>query len=179
MPRRIMIIRHAEKPDGRNAGVSINGDQDDEDLIVRGWQRTGALVKFFAAPDDHRITSPRFLFASGSGPHSKSLRPQHTISALGERLQLHPNVGHLKGDEQALSDDARTKNGAALIAWQHEAIPEIVNLIVGNTTTCPQRWPGERFDIVWVLDELTPGNWSFNQVPQMLLPGDSNAVILA
>jgi hypothetical protein len=43
-----MIIRHGEKPagDGSDAGVSPEGNADAEDLTVRGWQRSGALVRF-------------------------------------------------------------------------------------------------------------------------------------
>ena len=32
-------------------------------------------------------------------------------------------------------------SGPVLIAWEHENIPAIVNAIVGNKTTCPQKWP--------------------------------------
>src|SRR5438477_8341538 len=77
MPKQIMIIRHAEKPDAQTAGVSLGGEQDDENLTVRGWQRSGALVRFFApaagSRPDTRVVTPQFIFASGTGPHSKSL----------------------------------------------------------------------------------------------------------
>ncbi len=50
----------------------------------------------------------------------------------------------------------------------------IANLIVGNETTVPQKWPGDRFDVVWVFDLVTPSSsYSFSQVPQRLLAGDS------
>jgi hypothetical protein len=48
------------------------------------------------------------------------------------------NISHLKGDENSLVDDVLSRDGAVLIAWQHEAIPAIVNRIVGNETACPQ-----------------------------------------
>ena len=38
----IMLIRHAEKPDGNDSGVDPKGNPDKHDLIVRGWQRAGA-----------------------------------------------------------------------------------------------------------------------------------------
>jgi hypothetical protein len=40
-------------------------------------------------------------------------------------------------------------------------------------TRCPQKWPDTRFDLVWVLDRQPSGHWTFAQVPQMLLSGDS------
>jgi hypothetical protein len=36
----------------------------------------------------------------------------------------------------------------------------------------PHKWPDDRFDIVWVLDEAGT-DWAFSQIPQMLLSGDS------
>ena len=50
MARKIMITRHAEKPDGEIAGISIEGIQYAEELTPRGWQRSGALVRFVAPP---------------------------------------------------------------------------------------------------------------------------------
>jgi broad specificity phosphatase PhoE len=182
MATKIMIIRHAEKPDAQTAAVSMGGEQDGEELTVRGWQRSGALVRLFApvagSRADNRLATPQFIFASGTAPHSKSLRPQHTVAALAEQLGQPLNLAHLKGEEDALVADVLARNAPVLIAWEHEAIPGIVNRIMGNTTTCPQQWPDARFDLVWVLDQPTPaGIWTFAQVPQLLLPGDSNAPI--
>ena len=64
-----------------------------------------------------------------------------------------------------------------LIAWQHEAIPSIANLILGESATCPQKWPGARFDLVWIFDRSHSSKWSFAQVPQRLLAGDSDKAI--
>jgi hypothetical protein len=78
---KIMIIRHAEKPtdDGSISGVTQSGTKDPEELIVRGWQRAGALVRFFAPPDGHFVNSqlatPDTIFASKVAHHSPSFRP--------------------------------------------------------------------------------------------------------
>jgi len=179
-----MIIRHGEKPGdvGPPDGVSPDGAQDAEDLLVRGWQRAGALGRFFAPAsgklDDERLVTPALIYASGIGPHSKSLRPQRTVSVVADLLGLQMNVAHLKGQEAALAADVVAHEEPVLIGWEHEAIPGIVNLIVGNNNTCPQTWSGERFDLVWVLDQAEPASgWTFTQVPQMLLPGDSDTPI--
>ena len=85
---KIMIIRHAEKPgdDGLIAGVSQDGAPDSKELIVRGWQRSGALVCLFAPTagsfSHALLATPEVIFASGVAKHSDSLRPQHTILAL-------------------------------------------------------------------------------------------------
>jgi len=76
-------------------------------------------------------------------------------------------------EENALVADAVTKRGNILISWEHEAVPTIAGQIAGNSTIYPQKWPSERFDLVWVFDRgLGATNWTFTQVPQMLLPGD-------
>jgi len=180
MADKIMIVRHAEKPsdDGKILGVDADGKDNAEELIVRGWQRSGALVRLFAPRDgrfvDPHLATPKTIFASKVGKHSNSLRPQHTVLELATVLGLKLSLGHDKGDLTALAADAVAAPGPVLIAWEHQDIPDIVNLITGNSTTCPQKWPGERFDVVWVLDRTdAAAAWSFAQVPQLLLSGDS------
>ena len=181
---KIMIIRHAEKPsdDGLIAGVSQDGSPDPEGLIVRGWQRCGALVRFFkpiAGPfSNAALATPDEIFASGVGQHSTSLRPQHTVLALAEFLGKQIDLSHAKGEENALVADAFGRPGNVLIAWEHESIPAIAGQIAGTSVIYPQKWLGERFDLVWVFDR-SPGaqNWTFIQVPQMLLAGDVSDLI--
>jgi hypothetical protein len=177
---KIMLIRHAEKPsdDGKVQGVSAAGAVDAEELVVRGWQRSGALVRFFAPRDgrfvDQRLTQPSTIFASAVGKHSKSLRPQHTVLELATELKLPPDLRFAKGEETKLVEAAVGADGPVLIAWEHEVIPEIANLILGDSTTCPQKWPGSRFDLVWVFDRKAANGWDFAQIPQLVLSGDSN-----
>ena len=176
---KIMIIRHAEKPpdSGEPFGVTAEGNQDVESLIIQGWQRAGALACFFAPPhgplQDAELATPQFLFASESKSGGGSERPVETITPLASKLGLTP-VTHKKSDIKKVAADAMACGGTALICWQHEDIPSIANVIVGNQTTVPQDWPGDRFDVVWVFDLGTsPNSYSFNQVPQRLLAGDS------
>ena len=178
---KIMLIRHAEKPDGTAEGISAAGKADTKELIVRGWQRSGALVHLFAARDGKfvapQLAKPKTIFASEVGKHSNSLRPQHTVLELASQLNLSLNLGFRKGDEIGLAKAALAANGPVLIAWEHENIPMIVNAIAGNHTTCPQKWPDTRFDLVWILDQRAGGGWDFTQVPQMALSGDSDELI--
>jgi hypothetical protein len=182
-PSKIMIIRHGEKPraDGTDAGVSPAGLADPEDLTVRGWQRSGALVRFFTPVGGRfshpEVATPDHIFASAIAHHSKSLRPQHTVLALANFLGQQLVLKHPKGDEDALVADVLSRSGTVLIAWEHEAIPGIANQILGNVTTCPQKWPGDRFDVLWVFNLTGAGRWVFTQVPQLLLPEDRDDVI--
>eukprot|EP01035_Chromulina_nebulosa_P061835 gene61835-84570_t len=76
---KIMFTRHAEKPFGTTQGVGPDGTANPEDLIVRGWQRAGALVRFFAPRDPADlapgIATPTAIFASDAASAGASLRP--------------------------------------------------------------------------------------------------------
>lgn len=184
-PSKIMIVRHAEKPTDPGVtpaidGVAADGSQNPEELVVRGWQRSGGLVRLFAPRDGHfvdpHLATPGTIFASGVGHHSSSLRPQHTVLELASVLGLTLGTDYKKDDFAQMTTAAMGTSGIVLIAWEHQDIPSIANQIVGNSTTVPQTWPGARFDVVWVFDAQGSG-WAFSQVPQLLLSGDSAAPI--
>lgn len=104
--QKIMTIRHAEKPEGTVQGVDVNGTSGKEFLVVQGWQRAGALVRFFAPSGAQfqrpGIDQPRFLFASGpvskkdreAGDGSKSFRPVQTLTPLSQFLGSEVPLSH-------------------------------------------------------------------------------------
>ena len=127
---KIMVIRHAEKPNGE-PGVMPDGTENAEALTAAGWKRAEALVGLFDPPDGRfapHLSRPERLLASGSD----SLRPRQTIAPLGEALQLPVDTTFLKGQEDRLVASAKSAACDVLIAWQHEAIPKIASLILGG-----------------------------------------------
>jgi len=168
---KIMLIRHAEKPNG-DAGLMPDGTQNPEALTALGWTRANALVGLFAPANNAAprppLARPASLFASGS----ESLRPKQTITPLAAALNL-PITTLLKGREAQLVAAVKAAEGPTLVSWQHEAIPEIAALVRGRADGIPPVWPGHRFDLVWVFNLNPDGTWSFAQAPQLLLPGDS------
>jgi hypothetical protein len=179
---KIMLIRHAERPspDKSTRGVTKEGIKDKEELTVRGWQRAGALVRFFAPHDNFfvhpELERPEILFACKAGPTAPSLRPQHSLLPLAELIQVDFNCDYFEGEEEPLVRKALSAKGTVLIAWKHRNMHVIANAILGNKTTAPQYWPLNRFDLVWVFDQRD-GSWTFTQVPQLLLAGDRPDVI--
>lgn len=175
---KIMLIRHAERPNADKSlrGVGFDGRKDKELLTVRGWQRAGALARFFAPVDDHfaqqGLARPASLYACKAAPEDPSLRPQHTLVPLAELLEVELNRDHFSGDEIALVKDMQAREGPALAAWKHDGMHLIANAILRDTTTAPQHWPYGRYDLVWVFDRLGE-RWTFSQLPQLLLAGDS------
>ena len=199
MPTKIMVIRHAEKPDDKHQGVTSHGDADKESLIVRGWQRAGALTALFDPTNgplqNPNLAVPKVIYASDpekpseaddddGKKGSKSKRPLQTITPLAERLGIKDkvNVKFAKGDEKHMVESVLGESGVVLISWQHQKIADITKDIVGSkppTKPIPAKWPGDRFDIVWVFTPPVPSSdhWGFVQVPQQLLSGDADTVI--
>lgn len=178
----IMVIRHAEKPTAKAAGVSEDGKQSPHDLIVQGWERAGALACLFAPTDgplqNALLATPAFLFASApsddvaDASESKSHRPEETIRPLADKLGLQTNLQFAKGQEKEVAQAAQACSGPVLIAWQHESIYDIAKEIPGGSVA-PKNWPGSRFDIVFVFTlNNTATSYEFAQVPQCLLAGD-------
>jgi hypothetical protein len=179
MADKIMVVRHAEKPGlpPPPAGVDEAGGQDKDELVVRGWQRAGALAALFSAwgaAAHAGLATPVSIYATAAVHHGgASLRPQRTVGVLAARLGIGVNIEFALGQEADLARDAAGADGPVLIGWHHEAIPALANAILGNGETCPQEWPDGRFDVVWVFDRAGDG-WRFSQVPQLLLAGDSS-----
>jgi hypothetical protein len=180
-PNRIMFIRHAEKPDGTSdaKGVMADGTENKESLTVRGWQRAGALVRFFCPVSGGRELAPATIFAAGVAHGSKSERPLETVTPLICFLKknggVKVNEDHLKDDQKGLMGEVEKCAGTVLVAWEHTLIPQLVALLP-NPPRVPGKWPGDRFDVVWIVDSAGAG-WSFSQKPQLLLAGDSASPI--
>ena len=117
------------------------------------------------------MARPNAGYAAG-GSGGEGQRPRETVTPLGERLGLQVNTKYSNGSEAALAKECAGLAGATLISWQHEEIPAILAAFGQVTPAPPTSWPDDRFDLVWVLTPKS-GGWSFTQVPQLLLDGDS------
>jgi hypothetical protein len=189
-PGTIFVIRHAEKPDtpGQSPfGVDVDGNQDDHSLLPRGWQRAGGITVLFAPADGHYrsgLQMPNTLRSPSYGHPTKTVghRTYQTILPVSQRLDLSILSTFAEGDEAelvttALADDA----GVTLICWEHDHIPALAsNIPTVAGTNVPSSWPGDRFDVVWCFDlesSAAAPSYTFRQVPQQLLSGDTDAVI--
>lgn len=178
---KIMLIRHAEKPAHKIAGVLTEGANDEHSLSVQGWQRAGALAVWLD-PKHARIKHPHLappdhLYAAKfhEGHHSK--RCYQTLLPLSEKLKIDINIDFKNEDFEDMVAHAKARSGVVLISWHHEKIPEVTRAILGGKDVHPPHWPDERFDVVWVFDAGAKGDYTLKQVPAMLLAGDSEKVI--
>ncbi|NQZ60550.1 MAG: hypothetical protein HRT88_24140 [Lentisphaeraceae bacterium] len=177
--QKIMIIRHAEKPKNDSQGIDEYGVMDSESLIVKGWQRAGALVTLFDPLQSNKLKAPDLLYAAHPGKKGeRSKRPLETITSLHEHLKEKKktpiNQNFEKDDFNEMIEHVLRQQETVLICWEHEDIPHIANLILQSQDKSPQKWHGDRFDLVWVFDLEDSGKYHFSQVPQNLLKGDKN-----
>ena len=181
----VMMIRHAEKPltDTPPHGVTVDGVNDQRSLTPRGWQRAGALVPYFVGNGGGMGTSglpvPSHLVASRIGLNSSSARPLETVQPLASRLSLAVDTRFLKGDTGPLAQALAKIEGVVLVSWEHHLIPSIAATLVGRPGIVPTTWPDDRYDIVWVFERhATDLAFTFRQVPQLLLAGDTGEPIV-
>ena len=75
----------------------------------------------------------------------------------------------------------RAYSGVVLICWEHRRLPSLASsLPTIPGTVIPQRWPGERFDVIWaftLVPRSAPPQYIFGQIPQHLLSGDADTGI--
>lgn len=200
-PDIIYVIRHGEKPadpppaaGGQPApapaapfGVDSQGNQDAHSLLPRGWQRSGALAALFdpaLGPLQAGLKTPAALLSPSYGSADKTAehRTHETIQGLSDRLGLAIVSDFAEGSEPQLAASVVSSySGVVLICWEHDHIPAIAtSLPTVPGTVIPDPWPGDRFDVIWTFT-LVPGTsqYTFGQIPQQLLSGDTDTVIPA
>jgi hypothetical protein len=202
-PEIIYIIRHGEKPadppsaapgtnppaPGPPFGVDFQGVQDAHSVLPLGWQRSGALTVLFdpaSGPLQAGLSTPATLLSPSYGDPAKTTahRTYQTIQGLAGRLSLTIGNPFEEGQEPQLAASVVSGySGVVLICWEHDHIPALATALpTAPGTAIPAAWPGDRFDVIWVFT-LVPGQspvqYAFTQVPQQLLPGDTDTIISA
>jgi len=202
-PEVIYIVRHGEKPadpplagPGQSPpepvapfGVDDQGNQDAHSLLPRGWQRSGALAVLFdpaLGTLQAGLQTPAALLSPSYGNPAETAahRTYQTIQGLGDRLGLPVVSAFAEGQEPQLAASVVSGySGVVLICWEHDHIPALASsLPAAPGTAIPQAWPGDRFDVIWAFT-LVPAaasvQYTFGQVPQQLLSGDTDTVIPA
>jgi hypothetical protein len=199
-PAIIYVIRHGEKPadppppapgpppppPGPPFGIDVQGVQDAHSLLPMGWQRSGALTALFDPATgalQAGLQTPTTLLSPSYGPDKTAEhRTYQTIQGLSGRLGIAIVSAFAEGQEPQLAASVVSQNsGVVLICWEHDHIPSLASsLPTVPGTVIPQTWPGDRFDIIWVFTLVpgtTPPLYSFTQIPQQLLSGDTDTVI--
>lgn len=64
-----------------------------------------------------------------------------------------------------------------LLVWKHKGLIALAKAISGDAGI-PETWPSERFDVVFVFWLGADGEYGFAQVPQLVLAGDTEGLLL-
>ncbi|MEU2951178.1 hypothetical protein [Streptomyces xanthochromogenes] len=119
------------------------------------------------------LPRPLALYAAADqGPHAGAHRMRQTVTPLGAALHVQVNTDFTEGEEKELAAAALAAASPVLICWEHSKIPAIVEALgAAQVAGVPEEWP-DRFDLVWVFTRRA-GTWTFQPVPQHLLPSDA------
>lgn len=150
-PKRIVIVRHAEKPASRKPH-----------LAVRGEMRAIGLSKLLP-----KVLKPDFVFASTSTKHSA--RPYQTIRPTADKLGVDVSTMYADKEIKKLVKDFRKKQfrgKTILICWHHGQLPKLIQEL-GYAPPYDQ-WPEELFDRIINIDAN-----GITNLPQRLLFGDA------
>lgn len=170
-PRRILIIRHAEKP----GDPVVDSPSDGAGLSQRGLERAGALAPCLQTA----YGALDFLFATQQSAHS--CRPIQTITPLANLLGMEIRSAYADADYGSLAAEIlgnpACANKQLLICWHHGKIPELTAAL-GGIPPKP-KWPGDAFDRVWLLDYgagrgKVALKLPVQDLPQRLMYGDSD-----
>ena len=137
-----------------------------------------------AGPLQAGLHTPTALLSPSYGDPGKTAahRTYQTIQGLSGRLGLAIVSAFAEGQEPQLAASVVSGySGVVLICWEHDHIPALASSLPAVPgTVIPQKWPGGRFDVIWTFTLVrgaAPARYSFGQVPQRLLSGDTDTVI--
>ncbi len=165
-PSRVLIIRHGEKP----------ADKNNVHLSPRGVQRAQALTQLFLKkPQLLLFGKPVAIFAFNNfGDGSERGVETATPLAKSLGLKLNTNFGPDQTREIAniILGNPAFNNKMVFLVWRHSNLQDLA--VAFGAQNAPA-WDSIVFDRIWQIDFTPQGQVSsFKDIPEQLLPGDSN-----
>jgi hypothetical protein len=162
-PARVLIIRHAEKP---NDGLSVHLSED-------GKKRAEMLPKLFEKSDDRPVPFPKPDFLIATRNTKNSQRPAETLAPLAKSLDLEVDAGfdhqNPAAFAKAIFGTPKYAGKTVLVCWHHGAIVELAKSLGAES---PPEWKDGVYDRVWDLTFDEQGKITFHNRPMHLMPGD-------
>lgn len=162
--RVVMVIRHGEKP----------ADKNDHTLNSVGRARAEALAGLFSPSSGvlrAGLYRPDRLIASKGT--TASMRPLRTLQPLQLRTGLPMNTRYdFEAQEAEVGGWLAQRLDVTLVCGEHSALVAVCKALGKVTPKLPKAWDDKRFDVVWVFTSDDGANWTFTQVPELLLAGD-------
>jgi len=147
--RKVILIRHAEKPSFGN------------DLSERGWLRAECISELF---QKNKTLTPKKIYAQRAANHKKedenlpdSRRQIQTVGPLARALNLVVDdtfhASEVKELAKSISELPLDIN-PVLISWNHEDMRKFLINFGMNYRTAP-KYPKNRYDLIWVINNDT------------------------
>lgn len=155
LPKRITIIRHAEK------------EKHGPDLSPKGFARAAALG--VAIPNWGKVDA---IFAAQSSFDSS--RPYETVDPLCLALSFEADVIFKDNEYEKVAKLLLSGEYAEeyiLICWHHENIPNLVQCL--GVTNAPDLWASDEYARKWIVEYDSEGEAQFQDLPQELMWGDN------
>jgi phosphohistidine phosphatase SixA len=135
-PSRIILMRHADKPD----------NPDDEDLSQAGFARAEHLVTYIP----QTFGKPDYIMASAHSKHSN--RPTETVTPLAASLGINVEHDFENDDFEDLVDEifseAEFHGKTIVICWHHGKLPAIAALLGAPAGSYPDPWPEDTYNLI-------------------------------
>jgi len=137
---RILIMRHAEKPDY----------PDDPNLTPAGFSRAQTLPKFIL----EQYGKPDYIFAAANS--KKSMRPCETAAPLSQATGVPVDASFRDKDYKQLAEtllsDPRFQGKLIVVVWHHADIPELAHSLQAKEGTYPEKWDSSVFNRILQFD---------------------------
>jgi phosphohistidine phosphatase SixA len=139
-PKFILVMRHAEKPDG----------DTDPHLSPAGQARAEKLASYIPKT----FGKPDFIFAAAKSKESD--RPVETVDPLSKTagIPIHDKIADK--DYEALANELLTKPHLAdqriVVCWHHGHIPSLVCALGAKAGDYPDPWDPKVFNLILKLD---------------------------
>jgi hypothetical protein len=129
--KRVIIIRHAEKPD-QGDNLSCAG-------LNRALQLPGVLIKKFGVPNSV------FVPQINTGKSTSTARMYQTIVPFAVKYNLDVNTKYDVDDTKDLAKAILNKQGTVLVVWEHNKID---NLLKDLGVESKEKWSDDDYDSI-------------------------------
>lgn len=164
VPKRVIIIRHAEK---YKTGESLN---------PKGLSRAGALPYYFAYNPLYNNPSISFVFVSKMPGPLEQTRTYQTCKPTADFYNLPIDTDYTRTEFQKVAKDVLSNpkydNSTILFCWNHENIGTLVEALGGSN---PGKWNKSVFDQVYILNFSNGKPPTFQKELQELMYGDQSS----
>lgn len=142
-PAQVVLIRHAEKINDVDTGLS-----------EKGIRRSQALVTFFKTnPTINRFGPPAALYAMDQRSATSSRRPILTLTPTAKELGLELRHPYTKKKTKELARELLSRKDIAgktvIVCWEHSHLVDLVHDLGWKASHLS--WPKGAYDRVWIV----------------------------